>query len=394
MLLRYKTKKHGEKPRLEDDHFSLSSRPSSSPVRPGEFNGIRRPPIAPDTPVSRTSSSQDLPFSTTESSWDLYGLTPVQTQRDDLEAAHQQQQADVADAKRKVSTLRKIFSRLGYWTGFKEEKIDSNGVVGNGNGHPRETLDQQLAVTSAYRVLAPEPEIHDSDGFPLPLALSPVAPNNELVLRRSLPPGVSTDYDPHIDYNTHMQLLPPIEATNDFANSIDNRLSTIQVSRRTMNDELEAAQQKLNQLFDSQALLRERYNSERHKSLSLDAEYQRTHTRIHSLEQSTRHMDDELKRLHEYVSTLERANRDLRQGMQAAEIEKHDPYEDSGLPSPKLTLAIPPVPQIQPLQMRPPPIPKKADRRSMRRPDDSASPVSPSKSTLKPINSNEDKSFW
>jgi uncharacterized phage infection (PIP) family protein YhgE len=191
--------------------------------------------------------------------------------------------------------------------------------------------------------------------------------------------------------------LPPVEPKKDPPDNIDEKLRSIQDSRQTLKEELDTTQQRLTQLFDSQAVLREKYNAERNRSKTLDAEYQRTHTKIYSLEESTRQLNDELKRLQEYVGSLERSNQQMREKMQAVELRKRGSYDDLyALPSPKPSsrhkLSISPIPAVQPLYARPPPIPRKEDRRSVRRQD---SPDSPNKSYLRSYDaSDEDKSFW
>ena len=207
-----------------------------------------------------------------------------------------------------------------------------------------------------------------------------------------LPPDVGTSADHNL-----ARLLPPIQASSDLAHSIDEKLTTMQGQsfRPTLKDELEATQQKLAQLFESQAMLRERYNSEKDKSFKMDAENSMTHTRIHSLEQSTREMNDELRRLYEYVASLERANKELRGGVRISNDGNMYLSRDElqSAPSTRPTSASPPMSVIQPLRTNPPPpIPKKADRRSLRQGDD-GSPISRTNSN-EPASAAEDISYW
>jgi hypothetical protein len=206
-----------------------------------------------------------------------------------------------------------------------------------------------------------------------------------------LPPEVGASADHNL-----AKLLPPIQASSNLANSIDEKLTSMhgQTSRLTLKDELEATQQKLSQLFVSQALLRERYNSEREKSVKLDDEDHTTHTRIHSLEQSTREMNDELRRLHEYVGSLELANKELRGSTRVPDGRTlyAAPIDHGSMPSTRPTSASPPMSEIQPLRPHPPPIPKKADRRSLKQNDD-GSPISRT-SSQEPNSATEDISYW
>jgi hypothetical protein len=413
IMLRFKSKKQAEKPRLETDRWSVRSRPSTIGLKPEEFEEAQKPPISPVSPVSEVSNKL---LSSTESSDDLYGLTPVQSKRSVLEEEHQKQQdAAVDDAKRSLATIKKLALRFGVKVAVGEGRTSSQT-----RKLQKTQFNRNLEASSPYAAPVvehlfvqsdgfPLPKEHtngyplthvESDGFPLPVPLTPVPtrepqPNSP----PSLPLGVSADHN-------LARLLPPIQGTNDLANSIDEKLSTIHAPAPTLKSELEATQQKLTLLFESQAMLRERYNAEKDKSSKLDSEYQYTHTRIHSLEQTTRDMNDELKRLQEYVSSLETANQALRGsqhssenqewrgGMRTADfgLELGSSRDDLDLLlSARPVSPIPPVPAIQPLRMKPPPIPPKADRRSLANGD--SPPLSKTNSNNREL-SEEDKSYW
>jgi hypothetical protein len=237
----------------------------------------------------------------------------------------------------------------------------------------------------------PKTELKTEFSKPLPAAPEPhvQAPPDF-----GLPPEIGVSADHNL-----ARLLPPIQASSDLANSIDERLTSIQTGSvrptTTLNDELEATKLKLAQLFESQALLRERYNSEKDRSTRLDAEHNVTHTRIHSLEQSARDMNDELRRLYDYVGSLERANKELRGGTRPPnEGTMYIPHNElvPSAPSTRPVSASPPISEIQPLRPHPPPIPKKADRRSLSQYND-GSPISRSNSHEQ-APTGEDLSYW
>jgi hypothetical protein len=440
IMMRFRTRRTTSSSKCEVDDYTGSKwdRRSVSPVESGETNATHKLPIAPASPVSEVSTSNNhaglLP---TESSDDLYGLTPVQTKQNIYEIEHQKPHDANLEKKRSITSVKKLALRFSSRLGSRDSKVPAQGRVlqkarpaaqstvsispyastsgGNSSQRSEPSLPTQptsvtsqaeapKAVTDSQdlsEVPPPKPETESEtesmpktelriEGKPLP-----ASPQHE-----QAPPifGLPPDFGVSADHNL-AKLLPPIQASSDLANSIDAKLTSIRAGSlqptAVLNDELEATKLKLSQLFESQALLRERYNSEKDKTTKLDAEHQLTHTRIHSLEQSARDMNDELRRLYEYVGSLERANKELRGSTRPAnEGLMYIPHNElvPSAPSTRPVSASPPISEIQPLRPNPPPIPKKADRRSLNQYGE-GSPISRSNSHEQ-ATTGEDLSYW
>lgn len=442
IMLRFRSRRGtANSSRCEVDNYSIQDRKSVSPVESGETDASHKPPITPASPVSEVSSSKNIALLESESSDDLYGLTPVQTKQAIYEIENKKPQDATLEKKRSITSVKKLALRLGSRIGSKDLRIVTHGRVlqkprpsqhnrsaaaaaspygstsaDTSNEHSKVSLPPQqpagtYQVTDTPEVTSPQTATvtqqssgdHQTNGSVSPIEEEkdesmpktsakplPATPQAQAPPDFGLPPDVGVSADHNL-----AKLLPPIQASSDLANSIDEKLTSMQAGsfRPTLKDELEATQQKLSQLFESQALLRERYNTEKDRSSKLDVEHQVTHNRIHSLEQSTRDMNDELRRLYEYVGSLERANKELRGGMRISnEGTMFLPRDDQSMPSTRPVSTSPPVSVIQPLRPHPPPIPKKADRRSIRMGED-GSPISRTNSH-EPHSANEDISYW
>lgn len=433
--------------RNDVDTHSETTRHSVSPIPTREIDSSIKLPIEPVSPVSEVSKPQSITLHPTESSDDLYGLTPVQTKQAISQLEHEKPQV-AFDLKKKrsltsVKTVKKLALRLGLpRIGSRDGKVNKSGnvlrkrVVSDRSeidispyslylSSSSSTISEERSSVSASQPQPagtfraedvstnptssdasekitdrPSSEILDlSDAMPKtkvkPLPAAPQA-------QSQAPPdfGLPPEFGASADHNL-ARLLPEIRTSNNFANSIDEKLTSLKLDRppSTMRDELEATQQKLTQLFESQALLRERYNTEKDRSSKLDAEHQNTHSRIHSLEQSARDMNDELRRLYEYVGSLERANQELRGGARTTNSgAMHAAQDTQSAASVRASTASPPISEIQPLRPHPPPIPEKAERRSLLHYD--GSPISRENSNGSkelpnaPQSANEDISYW
>lgn len=449
IMHRFRSTRNRFRSNREEDKYTAYSERSVSPLKSEDSEAGHKPQIAPASSVPEVSKTKDIAPSMIEASDDLYGLTPVQSKHKVYEIEHRRPHGATMETKRSSISVRKFASRWGSRLTSKDTKATTEGKVlqksrpavssiaevspyastsaGSSNGRSKVSLlppqmngDPQPSGT--YQVQATNGSLHTNGSHKVngahgsnrsrsskrsqdasktasssheDAAPSKSKPHPDTPMAHppdfGLPPELGASADHHL-----AKLLPPIQDSTNLANIIDKKLTSMhdQASRPTLKDELEATQQRLSQLFVSQALLRERYNSERDKSIKLDDEHLTTHTRIHSLEQSTREMNDELRRLHEYVGSLELANKELRGSARAPnEGTLYAPQIDLGsVPSTRPTSASPPMSEIQPLRPHPPPIPKKADGRSLKSGED-GSPVSRTNSQ-EANTATEDISYW
>jgi hypothetical protein len=289
-----------------------SSRVSTQPEVKSHDEGVEMPKEIPlKRPESPLSTSGHL------------GL--VRNQRNALQTELRHQQDAAADAKKSISSLRKLALRLAVRISVKEANIASHSKAlakARMSQYLLEQQQQHLAGPSHVR----------SENFPLSPPQSP-GPNKPLP---SLPQSDTTGRTNTVRFTT------PWHDTSSIQGVIDNgedRMIKMDASRASLREELETTQRKLERLFESQALLREKYNLERQKSKNLDAECQQTHARISSLEESKEQIEEESRSLHKRIEELDQANVQLKTELHEAKVARHNIQEDLGkVQSSKLTL--------------------------------------------------------
>ncbi|KAE9962914.1 hypothetical protein EG328_011924 [Venturia inaequalis] len=268
----------------------------------------------------------EIPLTRPESPLSSLGhLALVRSQRNALQSELQHHQDSAADAKKSISSLRKLALRLAVRISVKEANIASHSKA-----LAKARMDQYLLEQRRQNSLDPS---HAQLGN-VPIS-PPQSPNSN----KALPTLPQPD---GIGQTSLVRYVSPWHDTTSIQDVIDNgedRLIKMDASRIGLKEELDSTRRKLEKLFESQAVLREKYNLEREKSRNLDDESQRAHARIASLEDSKKQMEEKTVVLHAQIKELDEANVELKSELEAANLSRHNVEEELGkIQSSKLTL--------------------------------------------------------
>jgi chromosome segregation ATPase len=321
--------------------FSEKSTPE--PSRPAPYS------IPFDGPYSSDAMEKwaENPIARPESPLSSQGhLGLVRSQRKVLNAELRAHELEAVEAKKAISSLRKLALRLAVRISVREAHIASHA-----QSLARSRMGQYLSEHGTAQAIEQQKQDSRSASFPLSPPQSP-GPNKPLP---SLPRWDSSGrvstvrFSPtaqpdirQILHHRHQsaerwqaaEKYPDVLIRND-----EQMFEKMDASRASLVKELDATQAKLAKLFESQAILRERYNAEKEKARNLNAECQETHAKVFNLEQSKQEVEEEARHLHNRIDELEQGNDHLRHELEAAKDERTNIREDlSKLQSSKLTL--------------------------------------------------------
>jgi predicted nucleic acid-binding Zn-ribbon protein len=300
-------------------------------------------PLANEKMERRT----DVPIERPESPLSSLGhIGLVRNQRNALHAELRSHEDAAIEAKRSISSLRKLALRLAVRISVREAHIASHA-----RSLARSRMSQYLAERGTSPSAELEKKLPQSENFPLSPPQSP-GPNKPLP---SLPRWDSSGRVPlvrfspvvqpdlrHLLHQRHQsaekwqaaEKYPDVLIRND-----EQMFEKMDASRASLVKELDATQAKLAKLFESQAMLRERYNAEKEKARNLGTECQETQEKVFNLEQSKHEVEEETRQLHQRIHELEQGNQHLRDELGAAKDGRTNIQEDlSKLRSSKLTL--------------------------------------------------------
>jgi chromosome segregation ATPase len=270
----------------------------------------------------------------------------VRSQRNALNDELRTHEEAAIEAKRSISSLRKLALRLAVRISVREAQIASHT-----QSLARSRMSQYLAEHGTSRSEERQKQHPRLEHFPISPPQSP-SPNKPLP---SLPRWDSSGRVPLVRFSSHVQ--PDIrqilhqrdqsaerwQAAEKYPDVLirnDERIfEKMDASRASLVKELDATQAKLAKLFESQAILRERYNAEKEKARNLDAECQETYEKVFDLEQSKHEVEEEAHLLRQRIYELEQGNGHLRYELDAAKEERTNIREElSKLQSSRLTL--------------------------------------------------------
>lgn len=268
----------------------------------------------------------EIPLTRPESPLSSIGhLGLIRNQRNALQSELRQQQASAADAKKSISSLRKLALRLAVRISVKEANIASHSKA-----LAKARMNQYLLEQQRQNLIGPSHAQPDTD---------PISPPQSTESKKALPILPRSDSTSQASV---VRFISPWHDTTSIQEVIDNgedRLIKMDASRVSLKEELDTTRRKLERLFESQAVLRDKYNLEREKSKNLDDESQKAHARIASLEKSKKDMEEETVALHARIKELGEANVGLTSELEVAKLARHNIEEDLGkIESSRLTL--------------------------------------------------------
>lgn len=245
-------------------------------------------------------------------------LALVRSQRNVLQSELRHHQESAADAKKSISSLRKLALRLAVRISVKEANIAAHSKALAKARMNRYLIEQQRQCLSGNDYISPPQSPNSNKALP-------ILPQSDSIGEASV-----------------VRFISPWNDTTSIQDVIDNgedRLIKMDASRVGLKEELDTTRRKLERLFESQAMLREKYNLEREKSRSLDDESQRAHARIASLEDSKKQIEEETVALHARIKELGEANVGLQSELEAAKMSRQNVEEELGkIHSARLTL--------------------------------------------------------
>ncbi|TID27942.1 putative major antigen-like protein [Venturia nashicola] len=273
-----------------------------------------------DIPIETPLSRPESPLAS------LGHLGLIRSQRNALQSELRHYQESTADAKKSISSLRKLALRLAVRISVKEADIASHSKALAKARMTQYLIEQQ----QQYPLGSPHAQPGDD---------TPISPCQFQGSNKALPALPRPDSPGQTNV---VRFIAPWHDTTSIQEVIDDgedRLIKMDASRVGLKEELDNTRKKLEKLFESQAVLRERYNLEREKSKTLDDESQRAHARIASLEDSKKQIEEETVALHARIKELGDGNAELISALDAAKLSRHNVEEELGkIQSSKLTL--------------------------------------------------------
>ncbi|QDS72531.1 hypothetical protein FKW77_000285 [Venturia effusa] len=296
---------------------------SVSPARTSTDSSILSTPTDEQFHDAISDLPREIPLSRPESPLSSLGhLGLIRSQRNALQSELRQQQESAAEAKKAISSLRRLALRLAVRISVKEANIASHSKA-----LAKARMNQYLLMQQQQHLQNPSYALSGN---------APISPPQSPVSNKTLPAL------PRADKNGAARFISPWHDTTSIQEVIDNgenRLMKMDASHASLKEELDVTRRKLERLFDSQAVLREMYNLEREKSKDLDEESQKAHARIASLEDAKRKIEEETVALHAKIKELSEANAGLTSDLEAAQLSRQKIEEDLGrIQSDKLTL--------------------------------------------------------
>jgi DNA repair exonuclease SbcCD ATPase subunit len=271
----------------------------------------------------------------------------VRGQRNALRAELRSHEEAAVQAKQSISSLRKLALRLAVRISVKEARISTHARL-----LAQARMEKYLAERNSPHTLVPghvrqesyplSPPQSPEPGKPLP-ALPRWDSSGRVTTVRFSPVDQHSPSLTELQRNHSYSARHNLDSTDQSQYGLgifeNQQLEKIDASRASLVKELEATQARLAKLFESQAILRERYNNEREKARTLDAECQEIHAKVSTLEQSKHEVEEDAQHLHQRIEDLEQGNSRLKGELETAKAERSNIQEDlSKLQSSKLTL--------------------------------------------------------